>query len=58
MNLDQRSDDQPIRSGELPVVAGPSEDLSTLSADDELEETPFSKWTLPISHTLRVGAGQ
>ena len=49
MNLDQRNDDQPIRSGELPVVAGPSEDLSDLPADDEFEETPFSKWILPIS---------
>jgi len=49
MNLDQRSDDQPIRSGELPVVAEPAEDLSALSADDEFEETPFSKWILPIS---------
>ena len=49
MNLDQRSDDPPIRSGELPVVVRPSEGLSNLSADDEFEETPFSKWTLPIS---------
>ena len=49
MNLDQRNDDQPIRSEELPVVGGPSEDLSDLSADDEFEETPFSKWTLPVS---------
>ena len=49
MNLDQRNDDQQIRSGELPVVAGPSEDLSVLSADDEFEETRFSKWILPIS---------
>ena len=49
MNLDQRSDDQPIHSGELPVVAGPSENLSVLSADEEFEESPFSKWILPIS---------
>ncbi len=49
MNLDQRNDDQPIPSGELPVVTGPSEDLSALSADDEFEETPFSKWILPVS---------
>ncbi|MGH7208016.1 MAG: hypothetical protein ACREIL_01390, partial [Nitrospiraceae bacterium] len=49
MNLDQRNDDQPIRSGEPPIAAGPSENLSDLSADDEFEETPFSKWTLPIS---------
>ena len=49
MKLEQRSDDQPIRSGELPVVAGPSEDLSHLSPGDEFEETPFSKWILPIS---------
>lgn len=49
MNLDQRNDDQPIRSGELPVVARPSEDLSDLPADDEFEEAPFSKWILPIS---------
>ena len=49
MNLDQRNDDQPIRSGELPVSTGPSDDLSDLSTDEEFEETPFSKWTLPIS---------
>lgn len=49
MNLDQRSDDQPIRSGELPVVAGPSEEPSDLSPDNEFEETPFSKWILPLS---------
>ena len=49
MNFDQRSDEQPIRSGELPVVAGPSEDHGNLPPDDELEETPFSKWILPVS---------
>jgi membrane-associated protease RseP (regulator of RpoE activity) len=49
MNLDQRNEEQPIRSGELPIVSEPSEDLSDLSADVEFEETPFSKWTLPIS---------
>ena len=49
MNLDQRNDDQPIRSGELPVVTGPPANLSDLSADDEFEEHPFSKWILPIS---------
>ncbi len=49
MSLDQRSDDQPIRSGELPVAVGPSEDLSRLSPDHEFEESPFSKWILPVS---------
>ena len=49
MNFDQRNDDQPIRRRELPVVAGPSENLSDLPADDEFVETPFSKWILPIS---------
>ena len=49
MNLDQRNDEQPIRSGDLPVVAEPSEDLGHLSPDDEFEETSFSKWILPIS---------
>jgi len=49
MNFDQRSDEQPIRSGELPVVAGPSEDHGNLPPDDELEEAPFSKWILPVS---------
>ena len=49
MNLDQRNDDQPIRSGELPVVTGPPANLSELSTDDEFEEHPFSKWILPIS---------
>ena len=49
MNFDQRNDDQPIRSRELPVVAGPSENLRDLPADDEFVETPFSKWILPIS---------
>jgi membrane-associated protease RseP (regulator of RpoE activity) len=48
MSLDQRSDDQPIRSGELPVVAGSSEDPSRFPQGDEFEETPFSKWILPI----------
>ena len=49
MNLDQRSENQPTRSGELPFVAEPSEDLSRPSSGDEFEETPFSKWILPIS---------
>jgi membrane-associated protease RseP (regulator of RpoE activity) len=49
MNSDQRNDDQPIRSEELPVVAEPAEDLSQPPEDDEFEETPFSKWILPIS---------
>ena len=40
---------QQIRSGELPVVAEPSEDHSDLSPDGEFEETPFSKWILPVS---------
>ena len=49
MNLDQRNDEQPIRSGELPGVTGPSENLSDRSAGDEFEEAPFSKWILPSS---------
>ncbi len=49
MNLDQRNHDQPVRSGELPLAGGLSEDPATLSEEDEFEETPFSKWTLPIS---------
>ena len=49
MNLDQRNDEHPIRSGDLPVVTGPPEDLSHLPPDDEFEETPFSKWILPVS---------
>src|SRR5262245_46830081 len=49
MNFDQRSDDQLIRNGELPVVAEPSEGLHNLPPDNELEETSFSKWILPIS---------
>ncbi|MDN5942992.1 MAG: site-2 protease family protein [Nitrospira sp.] len=49
MNFDQRKDDQPICSGELPVVTGSPEDLSHLPPDDEFEETPFSKWILPVS---------
>jgi membrane-associated protease RseP (regulator of RpoE activity) len=49
MSLDQRNDDQPIRSEELPVATGPPANLSDLSPDDEFEETPFSKWILPVS---------
>jgi membrane-associated protease RseP (regulator of RpoE activity) len=49
MNFDQRSEEQQIRSGELPVVTEPSEDHSNLSPDGEFEETPFSKWILPVS---------
>ena len=49
MSVDQRSDDQPIRNGELPVVAELSEDPSHLSPGDEFEETSFSKWILPAS---------
>jgi membrane-associated protease RseP (regulator of RpoE activity) len=49
MNLDQRSDEQPIRSGELPAVTERSADLPDRPADDELEETSFSKWILPVS---------
>jgi membrane-associated protease RseP (regulator of RpoE activity) len=49
MNLDQRNDEQPIRSGEQPVVSEGSEGLRDLSADVEFEETSFSKWTLPVS---------
>ena len=49
MNLEERNDDQPIRSGEPPVVASPSEDHSHLSPGDEFEEAPFSKWILPVS---------
>ena len=43
MSLDQRNDDQPIRSGELPGVAEPVEDLREPAEDGEFEETPFSK---------------
>ncbi|MEP6891918.1 MAG: site-2 protease family protein, partial [Nitrospirota bacterium] len=49
MNLDQRNDDQPIHSRELPVVSAPSEDPSRLPQGDEFEEAPFSKWILPTS---------
>ena len=49
MNLDQRNDDQPIHSGELPVVAGPSENPNVVSRDEEFEESSFSKWILPVS---------
>jgi len=49
MSLDQRNDDEPIRSEELPVATGPPANLSDLSPDDEFEETPFSKWILPVS---------
>jgi membrane-associated protease RseP (regulator of RpoE activity) len=49
MNLDQRSDDQPVRSGELPVVTPQSENLSDPSPGEEFEEPPFSKWILPVS---------
>ena len=49
MNFDQRSDEQPIRSGELPVVAGASEDDGHLPPNDEFEEAPFSKGSLPAS---------
>src|SRR5262245_14463649 len=49
MNFDQRSDDQLIRSGELPVGAEPSEGLHNLPPDNEFEETSFSKWVLLIS---------
>ncbi len=49
MSFDQRNDDQPIRSGELPVVAEPVEDFREPTEDGEFEETPFSKWILPVS---------
>jgi membrane-associated protease RseP (regulator of RpoE activity) len=49
MSLDERKDNQPIRNGELPVVAEPVEDLREPTEDDEFEETPFSKWFLPVS---------
>ena len=49
MNPDQRSDDQPIRSGELPIPAEPPANPSDLPSDEEFEETSFSKWILPIS---------
>jgi len=44
MNLDQRKDDQPIPSGELPVVTGPSETSVLSPRTTNSEETPFSKW--------------
>ena len=49
MNLDERNDERPIRSGELPIVADPPAAPLDRPVDDELEESPFSKWTLPIS---------
>jgi hypothetical protein len=49
MNFDQRKDEPQIRSEELPVVPEPSEDHGNLSPDGESEETPFSKWILPLS---------
>jgi membrane-associated protease RseP (regulator of RpoE activity) len=49
MKLDERSDDQTIHSGELPVVAEHSKDFGDPSPGEEFEETPFSKWILPIS---------
>ena len=49
MNLDQRNDDQTIRSGELPVIGDSPTNPSNLPVEDELDETPFSKWILPIS---------
>ena len=52
MILDQRNDDQPIRSGNSPVVGGLLKDLSDLLADDEVEEET-SKWIL--SHQLFCG---
>ena len=48
MSLDQRSDDQPIRTGELPVAAGSAENLNEPIENSEFEETPFSKWILPV----------
>lgn len=49
MSFDQRHDEQPIRNGELPIIVEePSEDLGDFPEEDEFEETPFSKWTLPI----------
>jgi membrane-associated protease RseP (regulator of RpoE activity) len=49
MNLDQRNDEQPIRSGELPAAEEQAKDLRDLTDADEFEETPFSKWILPVS---------
>ncbi|MEO8339305.1 MAG: site-2 protease family protein [Nitrospirota bacterium] len=49
MNFDERSDDQRIRNGELPVVVDLSEDLNHISPGDEFEESPLSKWILPVS---------
>ena len=49
MNLEERNDDQPIRSGELPDVAGPAEGLSEATEGGGFEESPFSKWILPVS---------
>ncbi|NOT23820.1 MAG: site-2 protease family protein [Nitrospiraceae bacterium] len=48
MNPDQRSDDQPIRSEELPIPAEPPANPGDLPSDEEFEETSFSKWILPI----------
>ena len=41
MSFDRRNDD-------LPIVAEQPEDQNDLAPDDEYEETPFSKWTLPL----------
>jgi len=49
MNFDQRNDDQPIRTEELSVVEDRPASQTDLPANDEIEETPFSKWILPIS---------
>ena len=49
MNFDQRNDDQQIRTEELSVVEDRPASQTDLPANDEIEETPFSKWILPIS---------
>jgi membrane-associated protease RseP (regulator of RpoE activity) len=49
MSLDERNDDEPVRGEGLPLEPGPSEDPTDLSMEDEFEETPFSKWILPLS---------
>jgi membrane-associated protease RseP (regulator of RpoE activity) len=49
MNFDQRTDDQSIRNGALPVVVDQPEELRPSSPGDEQRESPFSKWILPVS---------
>ena len=50
MSFDQHHEEPPIRNGDPPIIVeGASRALSDFQDEDEFEETPFSKWTLPIS---------